>query len=90
MLFYMAKRQSVIDFVNDCCVLQKDGMAIMGEFRRACQRYAFTRGDNPPTARLISRVLREEYGIEPVAHDRYEWHYAGVRFGVGALPYLDR
>lgn len=74
----MAKKQSVIDFVTECCVCEPGAFWSMPEFRKACQRWAFERGDNPPTARFISRVLREVYGIEPRGK-RYDWDYEGIR-----------
>lgn len=84
----MAKRQSVIDFVERCCTLQAGVSTPMPEFRAKCQAFARQHGDNAPTGRLISRVLKEEYGIDP-AGLRYEWYYPGIRFNPGILNVRD-
>jgi hypothetical protein len=48
----------------------------MDEFRARCKKWCFEQGYNPPTSRLITRVMREK-GYPPNGA-RYTWWYEGV------------
>jgi hypothetical protein len=80
MLFHMATAQSVKDFLLLRTVADRNAVIPMDEFRRECRKWCFEQGYNPPTGRLITRVMRE-YGYDPTGA-RYEWYYGGVRWYV--------
>jgi len=77
MLIRMATAKSVTEFVILHTTASEGGRIPIPEFRERCQQWAFEHGLNPPSGRLISRVLREQWGVEPQGA-RYDWFYAGI------------
>lgn len=76
MLFCMATRSSIEDFLLLHTVRNRDGAIPMPEFRARCRKWCFENGHNPPSSRLITAVMREK-GYPPTG-ERYTWYYTGV------------
>ena len=76
MLNDMAKAETVLSFLRTHTRSQSDGAIPLAEFRKACQDWAWSQNLNPPSNRLITRVLREQ-GYEPQG-SRTDWFYSGL------------